>query len=301
MSSRATNWSCPGSTCAPTSRIARPSSTIASAAPRGAAASRSRCRRWPRCWPSRSTRAPRRTRSSSRVRESLDAVSTVLEARGDDVERLWSAQPLRFEESEQALLLGHPLHPTPKGLCGRLRQYTPELRPQFRLHWLSVDADIVAHDSATGTPAPELAARLLGSAAPHGRILIPAHPWEAGYLARAAVGPVHRRRRDRPRARTATRSRRPRRCGRSTAPQWPYMLKFSLHARVDELDAGLAAQGAAAGGRGGAAGADAGRRGGAPDRAATSRSCTTPRTCRSRARTASPCSSARTAGRALPT
>src|SRR5262249_24997729 len=46
-----------------------------------------------------------------RVRESLDAVTLVLEARERDVDRLWSATPLGFEETEQALLLGHPLHP----------------------------------------------------------------------------------------------------------------------------------------------------------------------------------------------
>ena len=166
-----------------------------------------------------------------RVRESLDAVATVLEARGPDVERLWSARPLRFEESEQALLLGHPLHPTPKGLCGRLRQYTPELAPRFRLHWLSVDADVVAHDSATGTPAPELAAQLLGREAPCGRILLPAHPWEAGYLARAAselfhsgdvidLGPDGDEVTPTTSVRTVYRA------------AWPYMLKFSLHARV---------------------------------------------------------------------
>jgi siderophore synthetase component len=167
----------------------------------------------------------------ARVRESLDAVTAILETRGDEVERLWSAQPLRFEASEQALLLGHPLHPTPKGLCGRLRQYTPELTPHFRLHWLSVDADIVAHDSATGTPAPELAARLLGRDAPSGRILIPAHPWQAGYLARAAahlfqagdvidLGPDGDEVTPTTSVRTVYRA------------QWPYMLKFSLHARV---------------------------------------------------------------------
>jgi siderophore synthetase component len=167
----------------------------------------------------------------SRVRESLDAVTNVLEARADDVERLWSARPLRFEDAEQALLLGHPLHPTPKGLGGRLRQYTPELQPRFRLHWLSVDADIVAHDSATGTPAPELAARLRGREAPHGRILLPAHPWEAGYLARAAsalfksgdvidLGPQGDEVTPTTSVRTVYRA------------DWPYMLKFSLHARV---------------------------------------------------------------------
>ena len=166
-----------------------------------------------------------------RVRESLGAVAAILDARRDDVERLWSAQPLRFEESEQALLLGHPLHPTPKGLCGRLREFTPELQPRFRLHWLSVDADVVAHDSAAGTSAPELAARLYGRAAAPGRVLIPAHPWEAGYLARAAshlfaagdvidLGPDGDEVTPTTSVRTVYRA------------EWPYMLKFSLHARV---------------------------------------------------------------------
>ncbi|HWK30135.1 MAG TPA: GNAT family N-acetyltransferase [Solirubrobacter sp.] len=166
-----------------------------------------------------------------RVRASLASVATVLEARADDVERLWSAEPLTFEETEQALLLGHPLHPTPKGLSGRLGRYTPELRPRFQLHWLSVNADLVAHDSATGTPAPELAARLRGRPAPRGRVLLPAHPWEAGYLARAAaplfasgdvvdLGPDGAPVTPTTSVRTVYRAR------------WPYMLKFSLHARV---------------------------------------------------------------------
>jgi siderophore synthetase component len=166
-----------------------------------------------------------------RVRESLSAVTSVLERRQEDVERLWSAAPLPFAESEQALLLGHPLHPTPKGLSGRLARYTPELRPRFKLHWLSVAAERVAHDSATGTPAPELAARLLGRAPEPGRILIPAHPWEAGYLSRAAahlfasgdvidLGPGGAPVTPTTSVRTVYR------CA------WPYMLKFSLHARV---------------------------------------------------------------------
>lgn len=166
-----------------------------------------------------------------RVRESLESVTAILETREREVERLWSAEPLRFEESEQALLLGHPLHPTPKGLSGRLRRYTPELRPRFPLHWLSVDADIVAHDSATGTAAPRIAEQLLGREAPAGRVLLPAHPWEAGYLARAAselfrsgdvidLGPDGAGVTPTTSVRTVYRA------------DWPYMLKFSLHARV---------------------------------------------------------------------
>jgi siderophore synthetase component len=166
-----------------------------------------------------------------RVRESLDAVTTILDAREGDVVRLWSASPLSFEESEQALLLGHPLHPTPKGLSGRLKRFTPELQPRFQLHWLSVAQERVAHDSATGVPAPALAARLLGHPSTAGRILLPAHPWEAGYLARAAgalfasgdvidLGPAGAPVTPTTSVRTVYRA------------GWAHMLKFSLHARV---------------------------------------------------------------------
>ena len=122
-------------------------------------------RRWPRCWRDALDPGAPPDALLGRVRASLDAVATFLEARARRLDALWSAEPLRFSETEQALLLGHLLHPTPKGLSGPARaRYSPELQPRFQLHWLSVDAALVEHDSATGTPAPELAARLLGRA-----------------------------------------------------------------------------------------------------------------------------------------
>ena len=134
-------------------------------------------------------------------------------------------------ETEQALLLGHPLHPTPKGLCGRLARVRARAAAAFPLHWLSVDAERVEHDSATGTPAPELAARLLGPSAAPGRILLPAHPWEAGYLRARRVGAVRARRRDRPRP--ARRARHADDVGAHRLPRrLAVQLKFSLHARV---------------------------------------------------------------------
>jgi spermidine-citrate ligase len=166
-----------------------------------------------------------------RVEASLASVRGFLDYRAGDVARLWSAEQLGFADTEQALLLGHPLHPTPKGLSGPLGRFAPEMRPHFRLHWLSVAADRVAHDSATGTPAPMLAAQLLGRPPEPGRILIPAHPWEAGYLARAAselfadgvvidLGPDGGAVTPTSSVRTVYRA------------AWPYQLKFSLHARV---------------------------------------------------------------------
>jgi siderophore synthetase component len=186
-----------------------------------------------------------------RIQASADAVTTFLAGRHDEVDALWSAQPLSFVESEQALLLGHMLHPTPKSrgemsdaaLCA----YSPELAARFQLHWLAVDAGLVEHDCATGTPAPQLAERLLRDdpavdgaaldAALAGlgeRVLLPVHPWELEHLrghdavvaallqdgALVDLGPL----------------------GSPVAPttslrtvcheDWRWQLKFSLHVRV---------------------------------------------------------------------
>lgn len=136
----------------------------------------------------------------ARMVESVQNVAEFLTARVDEVDRLWSADPLGFVESEQALLLGHPLHPTPKSR-GEMnprerRTYSPEHQGTFRLRWLAARPGIVQHGSATGTPAPELVERMLrADPATDGagldralaeaggeRILLPAHPWELEHL-----------------------------------------------------------------------------------------------------------------------
>lgn len=187
----------------------------------------------------------------ARVRASARNVATFLEARDEEIDELFAAQPLSFIDSEQALLLGHMVHPTPKSRTelsgGDLVAYSPELAARFALHWLAVDASIVEHDSATGTPAPELTARLLRddplvdgaalAAALDGlgeRVLMPAHPWELAHLrehdavvaallddgAIVDLGPLGG-------AVTATTSLRT-----VYRADWPWQLKFSLHTRV---------------------------------------------------------------------
>ncbi|MFG2681729.1 IucA/IucC family protein [Streptomyces sp. NPDC048392] len=97
--------------------------------------------------------------------------------------------PDLFLAAEQALLLGHPLHPTPKSREGlteaEARRYSPELRGSFPLHWMAVDPSVLATDSAwteRGRPvtAPRLAARLAGDGPvpPDGFALLPLHPWQ---------------------------------------------------------------------------------------------------------------------------
>ncbi|WSX57762.1 iron transporter [Streptomyces sp. NBC_00986] len=97
--------------------------------------------------------------------------------------------PDLFLSAEQALLLGHPLHPTPKSREGlsetEARLYSPELRGSFPLHWLAVAPSVLATDSAwteRGRPVPaaHLTARLAGSELPlpEGHAALPLHPWQ---------------------------------------------------------------------------------------------------------------------------
>jgi siderophore synthetase component len=95
-----------------------------------------------------------------------------------------------FLTAEQALLLGHPLHPTAKSREGlsdaEARLYSPELRGSFPLHWLAVAPSVCAADSAwteRGRPVPAggLTAGLAGPdlALPDGFTALPLHPWQA--------------------------------------------------------------------------------------------------------------------------
>ncbi|WP_326810516.1 iron transporter [Streptomyces scopuliridis] len=97
-----------------------------------------------------------------------------------------------FLTAEQSLLLGHPLHPTPKSREGlseaEARLYSPESRGSFPLHWMAVDRSVLATDSAWTEqgrvlPADQLTARLLGDVPlPENTVALPLHPWQAREL-----------------------------------------------------------------------------------------------------------------------
>ncbi|GAA3903111.1 IucA/IucC family protein [Streptomyces gulbargensis] len=122
-----------------------------------------------------------------RTAESVRRVTTFLTER--------RARPLPpegtdgFLDAEQALLLGHLNHPAPKsrdGISDRdAAAFSPELRGSFRLHWFSADASVVSHDAVDGAPSlagrdtVELLADLAGRRPNPGRVLVPAHPWQA--------------------------------------------------------------------------------------------------------------------------
>ncbi|MFD9819799.1 IucA/IucC family protein, partial [Streptomyces violascens] len=94
-----------------------------------------------------------------------------------------------FLTAEQSLLLGHPLHPTPKSREGlsetEVRRYSPELCGSFPLHWMAVAPSVLAADSAwteggRTIDAAQLARRLAGDLQlPPGTVPLPLHPWQA--------------------------------------------------------------------------------------------------------------------------
>jgi len=135
----------------------------------------------------------------ARVLDSQAAIAQHLHARADDVARLWSPEPLGFVDTEQALLHGHQVHPTPKSR-GEMspderRAYSPEVGARFALRWLAVHPDLALHDSAEAQPAPALVEAMVRDdpevdhaalAAARGavpeHVLVPAHPWQLAHL-----------------------------------------------------------------------------------------------------------------------
>ncbi|MGW1025898.1 IucA/IucC family protein [Streptomyces sp. NPDC002577] len=102
--------------------------------------------------------------------------------------------PDLFLAAEQALLLGHPLHPAPKSREGlteaESRLYSPESRGAFPLHWMAVAPSVLATDSAwtergRAVPAAQLTAFLAGDGLPlpEGYTALPMHPWQIREMA----------------------------------------------------------------------------------------------------------------------
>jgi siderophore synthetase component len=111
--------------------------------------------------------------------------------RSETVDPRPSDDPCRdaFLDAEQALLLGHLHHPAPKNRDGitsaEAAAWSPELRASFRLHWFAADPAVVSQDAVTHSAAlrsrdtAALFADLAEFADAHGRVLVPAHPWQA--------------------------------------------------------------------------------------------------------------------------
>ncbi|MFI0483850.1 IucA/IucC family protein [Actinomadura sp. 9N215] len=88
-----------------------------------------------------------------------------------------------YIDSEQSLVAGHRFHPSPKSRQGSPTdwlRYAPEARARFRPLWLAVPEHLIAEE---GTPEAFTALETYGPRIPHGRKLIPVHPWQFSLLA----------------------------------------------------------------------------------------------------------------------
>ncbi|MFC4058253.1 IucA/IucC family protein [Planomonospora corallina] len=121
---------------------------------------------------------------AAQVRSSRQAMAALLAAR-----RRAGAPDDPWLASEQALVFGHPFHPSPKartGTAGGLGDwlaYAPEAHAGFPLRLLGVRRDVLAEAGRTS----ELDA--LGEAPP-GYALLPAHPWQLDLLSAELAAPL---------------------------------------------------------------------------------------------------------------
>ena len=124
-------------------------------------------------------------RFMKRVEQSREAIESSLDRREKD----GSLFATDFGSSEQALLLGHNFHPTPKSQVGfsgeDAKRYSPEHKGQFPLVWLAARADILHVESAESF-CEEWLQTLFASDTdlkmPAGYLPLPMHPFQLANL-----------------------------------------------------------------------------------------------------------------------
>lgn len=132
--------------------------------------------------------------------QSRDAVSLFLQYRQQDMDDVVAIKQ-SFVQSEQALLLGHSMHPAPKSRQGFMHEefktFSPETQGRCQLHFWLVAPEYIVEGHADGFSSSELLqqelikvlsaeqlASLNGLLALHPTWkLLPLHPWQARYLA----------------------------------------------------------------------------------------------------------------------
>lgn len=127
--------------------------------------------------------------------QSRRALQQFLTCREDQLDEVVALKQ-NFIESEQALILGHSMHPSPKSRQGFVQNdwqiYSPETKTAFKMHFLYVHADQVAYDNAHNVHIPDQFKQELEPffnayhrakiAQYPDYILLPLHPWQARYL-----------------------------------------------------------------------------------------------------------------------
>ncbi|WP_099238351.1 IucA/IucC family protein [Synechococcus sp. BDU 130192] len=132
-----------------------------------------------------------------RMIQSCNNIQQFVEARQPNVSELYNFKR-NFGETEQSLILGHHLHPTPKSRQGflpeEMNDYSPETEGKFALHYFRAHKSIVVEGSTLEASATELIKTELRNdetvpedfkAAYCGDdeyALVPVHPWQGRWL-----------------------------------------------------------------------------------------------------------------------
>ena len=127
--------------------------------------------------------------------QSRDALQQFLNIRAEDFDALVQVEQ-GFIESEQALILGHSMHPAPKSRTGFVHEdwqkYSPEACGQTQLHYWLVASEYIAEGTALEQAFSiqlkqeikwHLSESELETLAAYAHYkLLPMHPWQARYL-----------------------------------------------------------------------------------------------------------------------
>ncbi|MCX4239968.1 GNAT family N-acetyltransferase [Paraliomyxa miuraensis] len=129
-----------------------------------------------------------RRRFVERVADSARALEATLDERRDELDAIFTG-PLRFLEAEQALLLGHSMHPVPRAHGSVTGDdpsaYLPTRAARVALEWIAVQRDrlqvsAVRPDRPVPFPTPERRPEGVPSTADV--VLVPLHPLQARAL-----------------------------------------------------------------------------------------------------------------------
>nr|WP_246188373.1 IucA/IucC family protein [Metabacillus lacus] len=121
----------------------------------------------------------------SRVLDSSRCIEKYVEQREKDAFRLYSPKA-SFIETEQSLLFGHWMHPSPKSRQGmadwQQERFAPELQGSFQLHFFLAENSSVKEVSLLQGRPTSWFQENMGSACPSGYCAVPVHPLQAQWL-----------------------------------------------------------------------------------------------------------------------
>ena len=127
--------------------------------------------------------------------ESYEGLQIILEHRNDEIDDIVDDKQ-DFIQTEQSLIYGHAMHPTPKGRAGfygaEWEKYAPETNSKTQLNYWLVHSDYIIEEFVDGDSiTAELKEKLVADMSDYQQQLIaqnpehkllPLHPWQATFL-----------------------------------------------------------------------------------------------------------------------